>query len=470
MRTPDVIPSQVRQLQRAVADPDVSAWVAANAGSGKTHVLAQRVINLLLKGVEPEKILCITFTKAAAANMAKRVFDTLARMDHARRRGARRRDPRPLEHRAGCRTARAGAAIVRPRAGDARRTESADHPRLLHATPAPVSVRGQCRRAVSPCSTTTEQTQLLEQLTLAVLLDGARAPDGPLGRALAIAMTAAADQTFRDVVRGAIDRRDTISRWVIEAGDVDAAIAALSRALGLNPADTRESVEEEFFAGSSIASSEWTILAAVLAQGGKGDADQARRFGLLASLSRSDRVETYLDIFCTSDARSPRKTIVTRAIKDAGLVERLAMEQGRVCALLDRLRAVICRDRSAALLTVAYEVLTRYQDEKARRGLLDYDDLIDKSLALLGSVDAAWVHYKLDLGIDHLLIDEAQDTSSKQWEIVRRLVAEFTAGAGARSAPRTIFAVGDEKQSIYSFQNAAPKEFAEMRRYFERRS
>src|SRR6202000_3346000 len=78
MRKPDHIPPQVRDQQRAVADPNVSAWVAANAGSGKTHVLAQRVINLLLKGVEPEKILCITFTKAAAANMAKRVFDTLA--------------------------------------------------------------------------------------------------------------------------------------------------------------------------------------------------------------------------------------------------------------------------------------------------------------------------------------------------------------------------------------------------------
>src|ERR1700679_2666777 len=78
MRSPDDIPNIVRDRQTAVSNPDVSAWVAANAGSGKTHVLAQRVINLLLKGVEPEKILCITFTKAAAANMAKRVFDTLA--------------------------------------------------------------------------------------------------------------------------------------------------------------------------------------------------------------------------------------------------------------------------------------------------------------------------------------------------------------------------------------------------------
>src|SRR6202030_1916075 len=77
MRFPNFIPSDVRRVQAAVSNPNVSAWVAANAGSGKTHVLAQRVINLLLKEVAPEKILCITFTKAAAANMAKRVFDTL---------------------------------------------------------------------------------------------------------------------------------------------------------------------------------------------------------------------------------------------------------------------------------------------------------------------------------------------------------------------------------------------------------
>src|ERR1700761_187361 len=78
MRTTNDIPAAVRKLQADVSDPGVSAWVAANAGSGKTHVLVQRVINLLLNGVEPEKILCITFTKAAAATMAKRVFDTLA--------------------------------------------------------------------------------------------------------------------------------------------------------------------------------------------------------------------------------------------------------------------------------------------------------------------------------------------------------------------------------------------------------
>src|SRR5262249_3223311 len=110
----------------------------------------------------------------------------------------------------------------------------------------------------------------------------------------------------------------------------------------------------------------------------------------------------------------------------------------------------------------------RFRAEKNRRGLLDYDDLIDNTLALLINVSAAWVHYKLDRGIDHLLIDEAQDTSPKQWAIVKALVSEFFAGAGAQASTRTIFAVGDEKQSIFSFQGAAPHEFDIVRRYFEK--
>ena len=461
MRTANDIPAVVRKLQAAVSDPRVSAWVAANAGAGKTHVLAQRVINLLLSGVLPEKILCITFTKAAAANMAKRVFDTLAAWttldddaldeairarsniapDAGRRALARRLFARALETPGGLKV----------------QTIHAFCTQLLHQFPFEANVAA--RFTVLDDA---EQTQLLERLTLAVLLDCARDPESPLGRALAVAMTMAADQTFRDVIRAAIGRRDAIARWVVDSDGVEAAVATLSQALSLRPGETREGVEDEFFSGPAIAPDEWLAIAAALAQGNKTDIEQSSRFGSLGSLSGSERVETYLDIFCTGDDRSPRKSIVTKAIKDADLVRRLDAEQQRVRGLLDRRRAAISRDRSAALLTVVHEVIARYSQEKQRRGLLDYDDLIDKTLDLLRSVDAAWVHYKLDLGIDHLLIDEAQDTSNKQWEIVQRLVVEFTAGAGARGIKRTIFAVGDEKQSIYSFQNAAPKEFAAM--------
>jgi ATP-dependent helicase/nuclease subunit A len=466
MKRPQIIPLQVRALQRAVADPELSAWVAANAGSGKTHVLAQRVINLLLKGVEPEKILCITFTKAAAANMAKRVFDTLGEwtvlddsaLDEAIR---TRSDIEPDASRRALARRLFARALETP-GGLKVQTIHAFCTQLLHRFPFEANVAARFTVLEEA-----EQTQLLERLTLDVLLDGARAPDGRIGWALAVALTAAADQTFRETIRAAIGLRDAIARWVSDAGGVAGAISALSRELGLDPAESRDSIESQFFSDALIPEREWPALAAALEQGGKSDGEQARRFSLLSSLPRDDQVEVYLEIFCTGEG-APRKSIVTQAIKDPGLAKQLTAEQRRVCALLQRRRAVICRDRSAALLTIVHDVLQRYQSEKERRGLIDYDGLIGKTLELLSNVDAAWVHYKLDFGIDHLLIDEAQDTSSKQWQIVRQLVAEFTAGAGARPGTRTIFAVGDEKQSIYSFQNAAPKEFAEMRRLFER--
>ena len=392
--------------------------------------------------------------------MAKRVFDTLgawttlddARLDQAiyersgrkadaqRRTLARQLFARALETPGGLKV----------------QTIHAFCTQLLHRFPFEANVAAR----FSVLDDTT-QAHLLEQLTLAVLLDGAAALESPLGRALASAMIAAADQTFRDVVRGAITERDAIGRWVENAHGVEAAIAELSRALGVDPSDSVEAVEAQYFSASLIAASEWPVLAKILAQGGKTDGAQAGRFGSLASQRDDARRSTYVGIFCTGQG-TPRKSIVTKAIKDKepALAERLYAEQARICALLDRKRAITCRDRSAALVTVAYEVLTRYAAEKNYRGLVDYDDLIDKTLDLLTNVDAAWVHYKLDFGIDHLLIDEAQDTSSKQWDIVRRLVGEFTAGAGARDVTRTIFAVGDEKQSIYSFQNAAPREFA----------
>jgi ATP-dependent helicase/nuclease subunit A len=463
-RSPGIVPGAVLRLQSEVSDPGVSAWVAANAGSGKTHVLAQRVINLLLAGVAPEKILCLTFTKAASANMAKRVFDTLARwttlddqaldaaigersgsMPGARRAQARRLFARALETPGGLKV----------------QTIHAFCTQLLHRFPFEADVAARFTVLDE-----TAQAELLEELTLAALLKGASDPDSPLGRALGIAMTAAADQTFRDVVREAISRRDVFLRWRGNAGSVGTAIADLARALGVEPEETLDSVEAAFLTGPLIPSSEWPAIAAALARGNKNDCEQARRFAALSALAGANRLELYLEIFCT-DEGNPRKSIVTKAIKDARLVERLGEEQARVCAILERRNAVVCRDRSAALLTVADAVLNRYAAEKGRRGLLDYEDLIDKTLELLNNVDAAWVHYKLDLGVDHVLIDEAQDTSDKQWDVVRSLVAEFTSGKGAREVKRTIFAVGDEKQSIFSFQDAAPKQFALMRRHFE---
>ena len=128
------------------------------------------------------------------------------------------------------------------------------------------------------------------------------------------------------------------------------------------------------------------------------------------------------------------------------------------------------RRRTAALLSFAKVFLGEYEARKSASGALDYDDQIEKALALLStSASTQWVLYRLDGGIDHILVDEAQDTSPIQWQIVAKLTDEFTAGEGAKDRKRTIFVVGDEKQSIYSFQGAAPGEFDRMREDFAER-
>ena len=173
------------------------------------------------------------------------------------------------------------------------------------------------------------------------------------------------------------------------------------------------------------------------------------------------KVDEYLCVFLT-DAKTPRASVVTNSFreKNADLGDRFDAEIDRLPPLIERRRAIMVRDRTEALLHIAIAVAANYRREKAERGLLDYDDLIDKTLALLASGASGWVHYKLDRGVDHVLIDEAQDTSPRQWDIVAHIISEFTAGAGARDGVmRTVFAVGDEKQSIFSFQGAAPREF-----------
>ena len=469
MNAPREIPLDVTRVQIAASDPDVSAWVAANAGSGKTHVLAQRVIRLLLRGVEPARILCITFTKAAAANMANRVFDRLATWtaldDPALDQAMKEIGVGEIDAGLRARARQLFARALETPGGLKVQTIHAFCTHLLHLFPFEAKVAA--RFTVLDDA---RNAQLLNELCLKVLLDAANKPDSARGRALATAIASAADQTFRDMLGEAIDARDVLAAWLKAAGGLEAAISQLSEALGINPTDSREKAEAEFFSAALIKPSEWTAFAAALAEGSKTDNEHSGRLATLPNLAGDERREAYLDIFCTKE-RAARKNIVTKAVqtKHPALYERLVSEQVRLCALIARQRAITVRDRTAALVTIAAEVIDRYRVEKDRRGLLDYDDLIDKTLALLSTTSAAWVHYKLDRGIDHVLIDEAQDTSPKQWEIITRLVGEFTAGAGARDlVKRTIFAVGDEKQSIFSFQGAAPLKFAEMRQHFTR--
>jgi ATP-dependent helicase/nuclease subunit A len=460
------IPPGVLDVQRAASDPSASAWVAANAGSGKTHVLAQRVIRLLLRGTQPEKILCLTYTKAAAANMANRVFDTLAKWtaldDRELDKAIAGIEGYPPDARQRVHARRLFAQALDTPGGLKVQTIHAFCARLLHQFPFEANVAA--RFEVLEERT---RSELIDRLRMAVLLQASAQPDSPLGRALAAAIAVAADQTFAEVIGEAIAQHDMLTRWIERSGGVAGAVADLAAALGVAPGESSETIARELFAASLIAESEHSAVMAALEQGSKTDKEHAARFAALATLTGTERVATYQSIFCNAELE-PRKNIVTRAIRDnhPGLFQRLLAEQERVCALIARRRAVETCERTAALVTVAAEVIERYRAEKNRRGLMDYDDLIDRTLQLLANTNAQWVHYKLDLGIDHVLIDEAQDTSEKQWDIVKTLTAEFMAGMGARGVSRSVFAVGDEKQSIFSFQGAEPAQFARMQRHY----
>jgi ATP-dependent helicase/nuclease subunit A len=461
------IPPTVLAKQHKASDPGTSAWVSANAGSGKTYVLAQRVIRLLLEGTDPAKILCLTFTKAAAANMANQVFSRLAEWttldDPALEKKIRETGVKQVDPDRRARARQLFAAALDTPGGLKVQTIHAFCTRLLQQFPFEARVAARFEVLEE-----TEQRRLIEDLRLRVLLAAAAEPDSAGGRALATIIERGSDAAFATALDAAIRERDKIAAWLDHAGGIEGAKAALSHALAIDAADTLEAVERAFFEASLIPMSEWQALIAVLATGTVSDKKQAERLAAVQSATDEERLDAYLAIFCTTELKA-RSSLVTKAIRDGNpkLFQSLLAEQQRVCALLDRRRAVLIRERTVALLTLAAEVIEGYRSGKERRGLLDYADLIAKARELLTRVEAAWVHYKLDLGIDHLLIDEAQDTSPEQWDIIRQLTAEFTAGAGARGTlKRSIFAVGDDKQSIFSFQGAAPREFDAMRRGF----
>jgi ATP-dependent helicase/nuclease subunit A len=306
-----------------------------------------------------------------------------------------------------------------------------------------------------------DQAEMMERANLKVLLDASRDPQSPAGRALDIAMASAADVTFKDVVREACLSRDHFMAWTDGAGSASAAMAQVSAALGVDSRARLDDVEREIVDGPHLPRSRWEHLAAILDTGSKSDTDQAARLREALVFSGSEQVDAYLDVFLT-EALTPRKSVVTKKFCDNNpAVARLfAAETSRIGPLIERRRALTIRDRTQSLLIIATAVAANYRREKQERGLLDYDDLIDKTLQMLDRVSSSWVHFKLDRGVDHVLIDEAQDTSPRQWDIVAHLISEFTTGEGARDGVRrTIFAVGDEKQSIFSFQGAVPREF-----------
>ena len=458
------VPALTREKQKQASDPGASVWVSANAGSGKTYVLTQRVARLLLQGAPPAKILCLTFTKAAAANMAMRIFETLANWtrldDEALRQsivaaGAPAPDERGLVE-----ARRLFARTVETPGGLKIQTIHAFCERLLHLFPF---------EANAPA-----RFEVADELAQAELLDRARRDvldraerDTKLAEARDRVAADCAGEAFKSLIGEALGHHAMArGRWPKDHR------AALSEALGLVRGRDVAAVRQDMIE-NGIAPARWDELAAFLETGSKTDQNngaalrEAAEHRAKGDLDAS--VAAYLSIFFNKDG-TPTKQLITNALLLHRRADGLGLyaEQDRLADLRQDEKAAATVERTAALGLIIDAIFQRYDAIKTMRGVLDYDDLIARTLALLARSDAAWVLYKLDSGIDHILIDEAQDTSAAQWQILERLTGDFAAGAGRSTETRTFFAVGDEKQSIFSFQGAAPHMFGEMRRNFEK--
>jgi ATP-dependent helicase/nuclease subunit A len=452
--------ARAEEEQRQASDPAVSAFVSASAGSGKTKLLTDRMLRLMLGGADPSRIQCLTFTKAAAAEMSLRLQSRLGRwvtLDD---------DALDWELRE-LRVDPSAAALAKARELFATILDLPGGMRIgtIHAFCQSLLRRFPIEAAISPHFRLVEDTdarQAMDQAREGVL---ARTPPGEL-RELAGLANAERFATLVGILEGQRARLDA----ALQLAEPRLA-AAMRRVAGAGGASD---------AGILAAGVSWPAEGAVTAalrlaheEGTPAVKEKAGRMLAWLGLDAGPRHEHWAEWLAEllKGDGAPRAVSVFAAKKLAekhpSIPDALGAEQARVLAVEDSRRALRVADASTALLRLARPVLRAYAGRKQDMGFLDYGDLIGRTSQLLVDPGAAWVMYKLDGGIDHLLLDEVQDTAPEQWQIAHRLTEEFFAGQGARAeevggkgAPaRTFFAVGDPKQSIYSFQGADPEEF-----------
>lgn len=466
------VPLETKSRQRMASDPSRSAWVSANAGSGKTWVLSRRVIRLLLAGTPASKILCLTYTKAAAATMSNRVFAELARWtmldDAALRREIRDiedREPTTMELR---KARRLFAEAIETPGGLKIQTIHAFAEAILHQFPLEADLPGRFEILDDA-----GKADLLRASKLRTLLAATSEPDTPLGAAFAAIIDLSGEYGYEQAINEMLGARATFRRWLQNAGTFADVLAELRAALGLSEGRTPTAARNEMLASPIFERPYLVRLLDAMLSGTATDQKQAALLEeVLSEKPDHARIEAWRGFLFTK-AGPRKKSIATKAIvgQFPDLPERFELEADRMEALGDEIAAAESYAYTAAVLTLGDAVIGDYEREKRARGALDFDDLIERTVSLLDrSESAAWVQFKLDRGIDHILVDEAQDTSPAMWTIVARLAEEFFSGETSRRENRTLFAVGDEKQSIYSFQGAAPDQFSQMRRTFASRA
>ena len=457
-------PSEVDDPQALAADPFLSAFVTANAGSGKTKTLIDRVARLLLAGAEPDQILCVTYTRAAAAEMQDRLFrllgDWSVMPDKALGMALGALEGRPP-------AAYAPEALSKARALFAQALETPGGLRIqtLHAFCEKLLRRFPLEAGVSP------GFEVLDDLGAADLARKAHTGiarhalggDGRIAQAYARLSVDLDHRRFLGLFDEFARLSTDLGRWFEEAtagGGVDAAVwTALTGAPDtLDPAQAEADLVD---VSQGLAPEDWLRIAEILMA---SSADTERELGAALEASQGhppfDQVKSMLLTKKWTVAAWFGRS--SRLKRHPDIVDLLDGEANRRLDLEMRRRRAVAGQRTLDILVLAQAYLTAYENEKTLSGKLDFSDLVGRTAALTRTAPmAAWVLYKLDQRLAHILVDEAQDTAPDQWGILRGLTGDYFSGAGqpqrGNGPGRSVFVVGDVKQSIYSFQGASPE-------------
>ena len=465
------------QQQRLAASPTTSVWVSASAGTGKTKVLTDRVLNLLLTGTQPQRILCLTFTRAAAAEMESRIADQLGRWTMM----AEDILQNTLEELLGEKPEDQMIQRARRLFAEVLDTPGGMNIQTIHAFCQSLLGRFPLEADVAPHFALMDERDAEEMLITARenLLNRARGgQDEELAAALAEVTSHIHETQFPDLLAELTYARGRLRRLIDHHGDIGAVIENVRSLLSVSADETPDSVIAAASENEAFDELGLRVAIGALLEGNGNDAKRGVRIqSWIDNTSRSlEAFFDYASIYLTDLTKASfnvRKTLITKpaAKKSPGVIDILNSEGIRLEQVVWHWRAVSIAKSTAGLLVLGEALLATYRALKEERALLDYDDLILLAGELLHREGVApWVLFKLDGGIDHVLIDEAQDTSLDQWRVIEALADEFFAGLGSHETPRTIFAVGDVKQSIYSFQGADPITFGAMRDQFAGRA
>lgn len=452
--------STARQQQDLASGPGVSAFVPANAGAGKTHVLVGRVIRLLLDGVQPERILCLTYTRAAAAEMSERLFDKLSgwiACDDRELRALIRKDVADSDQEVG-------------NLDEARRlfTRALETPgglkvQTIHAFCERLLQRFPIEAGVVPGFHVLSETDSRDLMTLARAQVLTR-DDDRVRDAVSTITPFANEQAFSGLLHELQKHSGKLLAAYGNPESFPRLNANLNRLFGLGGEETPGDFAEDLASRLDRPSLQHAAML-MAADSAKTNTDQAALITRMLAVQSPQDVLTIASQIALTGKGRPKgdAALVTKKLNERHPECRQALLDMRELLLsaLENINALLIVSSTTALVYLGLEIIATFNRMKQNLAAYDFEDLIHQTVDLLHhNADAAWVLYKLDGGLDHILIDEAQDTSPDQWRIINALTEEFFSGEGARGgAARTMFAVGDRKQSIYSFQGADPREF-----------